>query len=385
MMPWRRRPAKPPARELEPISPEDLAWRIGASGARPDPASAALDAAGPPPADPDRPPAGRRGPDEWRVVMRARPIISGATRRLVLGRDASAILFGIVAIVLVAQFALSGEPRGASDGSSERPGLPSEVALGATGLPGIDGLPTIGPVIDPDLIAGFEATPSPVPTPTLAPGATPRPTLRPARPVAPKPSVPGSTPTPRPAATPAHSPATTASPTPTPFIWFPPPPVPPVAAFSCVPIVDSLDISCSNTSTGASSYAWDFGDGGTSTSVEPGYGYGAPGTFTVTLTALNGWGSDAASHSVTVTGPPPPPPVAAFTPSCPSGGYTVDVAAVDDPNATSYAWSFGDGQTGSGLSSSNPYATDASYSISLTVSGPGGFDTTSQSVTVICP
>jgi M6 family metalloprotease-like protein len=50
-------------------------------------------------------------------------------------------------------------------------------------------------------------------------------------------------------------------------------------------------ITFTNTSVGATSYAWDFGDGiGTSTAVHPTYHYAAAGVYTVTLTASDAYG-----------------------------------------------------------------------------------------------
>ena len=46
-------------------------------------------------------------------------------------------------------------------------------------------------------------------------------------------------------------------------------------------------ISFINTSTGASSYYWDFGDGNNSTATNPTHVYNTPGTYTVTLYATN--------------------------------------------------------------------------------------------------
>ena len=57
-----------------------------------------------------------------------------------------------------------------------------------------------------------------------------------------------------------------------------------------------------STTSGTSTYAWDFGDGsGTSTDMSPSYVYGLPGTYLVTLTVTNECGTDSFSDSVTVT------------------------------------------------------------------------------------
>ena len=56
-----------------------------------------------------------------------------------------------------------------------------------------------------------------------------------------------------------------------------------------------------------------------------------------------------------------------------SGGYIID-----------YAWTFGDGGTGSGASPSHTYATSGSYTVKLTVKDDAGLtDTTTQTVTVV--
>lgn len=62
-------------------------------------------------------------------------------------------------------------------------------------------------------------------------------------------------------------------------------------------------ITFSNSSTGASAYTWNFGDGNTSASASPTHTYGAAGTYTVTLTAENGSCADSVSFTVEITTP----------------------------------------------------------------------------------
>jgi PKD repeat protein len=94
------------------------------------------------------------------------------------------------------------------------------------------------------------------------------------------------------------------------------------------------------------------------------------------------------TDSFTITrGAPPPnqPPVAAFTPTCSQLACSVNAAASDDPDGTiaSYAWQFGDGSTGTGVTSSRTYAAAGTYTITLTVTDDdGATDTTTRSVTV---
>ncbi|MEM6801004.1 MAG: PKD domain-containing protein [Bacteroidota bacterium] len=78
--------------------------------------------------------------------------------------------------------------------------------------------------------------------------------------------------------------------------------VQPIAGFG-ITSSEALTFSFSNTSTDATSYSWDFGDGETSTLKEPTHTYPDVGTYTVKLTASNSSGSDEATLEVTATSP----------------------------------------------------------------------------------
>ena len=65
----------------------------------------------------------------------------------------------------------------------------------------------------------------------------------------------------------------------------------PVAVFTTTNL-PTLEVSFTNNSTNATSYAWDFGDGFTSTQANPVHGYFTSGSFTVTLIAMNADGCD---------------------------------------------------------------------------------------------
>lgn len=60
-------------------------------------------------------------------------------------------------------------------------------------------------------------------------------------------------------------------------------------------------VSFTNTSTNATSYQWNFGDGNTSTDVNPIHFYNSNNTFTVTLTATSACGTSTVTQTVTVT------------------------------------------------------------------------------------
>lgn len=82
-------------------------------------------------------------------------------------------------------------------------------------------------------------------------------------------------------------------------------PVPPVAGFTYEPAEVSQydDVTFSNTTTGASSYAWDFGDGESSAEMSPVHMFTTAGSFTVKLTATNEDGDNEMEETIVVTAP----------------------------------------------------------------------------------
>lgn len=73
-----------------------------------------------------------------------------------------------------------------------------------------------------------------------------------------------------------------------------------LAASATVSSVDTV-ATFTNTSVGATTYAWDFGDGNSSTSANPVHNYSTSGTYTVTLTASNGNCESIDSFDVVIT------------------------------------------------------------------------------------
>ena len=61
-------------------------------------------------------------------------------------------------------------------------------------------------------------------------------------------------------------------------------------------------VEFTDSSTGADSVLWDFGDGDTSSERNPVHNYSSNGTFIVTLTASNQFGEDSTTQTVVVTG-----------------------------------------------------------------------------------
>ncbi|MFC2095489.1 PKD domain-containing protein [Candidatus Bipolaricaulota bacterium] len=138
-------------------------------------------------------------------------------------------------------------------------------------------------------------------------------------------------------------------------------------------------------------YQWDFtGDGITdATGVYQSRAFSA-GTYSVRLTVTDNDGaSNTQIRSVAVGSTPNQPPSAAFTVSPSSGEpgiwFTFSAAGSTDPDGSivSYAWNFGDGGTGAGITAYNTYAAPGTYTVTLTVTDDdGATDYTTQPVSV---
>ncbi len=124
------------------------------------------------------------------------------------------------------------------------------------------------------------------------------------------------------------------------------------------------------------SWLWDFGDGTTSIDQNPIHNYSTPGTYTVTLkvTNLAGDSNLILTNYVTVDWPVP---VANFTVNVNNGTAPLNVQFTNKStgNVANYNWDFGDGSTSTTPSPTHTYNTPGTYSVTLTVTGPGGSST----------
>ena len=144
-----------------------------------------------------------------------------------------------------------------------------------------------------------------------------------------------------------------------------------------------FQVTFTNTSTSAKSYAWTFGDGPLSTAASPVHTFTTAGTYTVTLTASGDGGSATAATTITVA---PPLPHAAFTASKTSGTAPLKVTFSNtSTNATAYSWSFGDGGSSTGRTVSYVFSTPGIFLVTLTTSSAGGSSTASTTITVASP
>jgi parallel beta-helix repeat protein len=164
----------------------------------------------------------------------------------------------------------------------------------------------------------------------------------------------------------------------------------PVANFSGTPVSGTapLAVSFTDTSTGnITSWSWDFGDTGTSTLQNPSHTYTSAGTYTVSLTVTGPGGSDTktATNYITVYAVP----VANFSGTPVSGTAPLSVTFTDTSTGdiTSWSWVFGDGYTSTVQNPSHTYLFAGTYTVSLTVTGPGGSNTKTMAgyITVSVP
>ncbi|MGD9972821.1 MAG: PKD domain-containing protein [Desulfatirhabdiaceae bacterium] len=139
-----------------------------------------------------------------------------------------------------------------------------------------------------------------------------------------------------------------------------------------------LSVQFGDTSSGdILSWMWHFGDGGTSQLQNPLHSYATAGDYTVSLTVSDATGSTTAiKPAMIAVGQTTAPPFAAFTASPTAGQSPLDVQFTDQSTGdiTSWQWNFGDGETGNVQNPAHRYNSGGSYTVSLTVTGPGGSD-----------
>lgn len=131
-------------------------------------------------------------------------------------------------------------------------------------------------------------------------------------------------------------------------------------------------------------YAWDFGDGTSGSGATPSHSYVNAGNYTVTLVVSDGTLTSApVSTGVTITNRVP-----VANAGGPYSGYRNQAIAFNgsgssdaDGDALTYAWTFGDGTTGSGATPAHVYTASGNYTVSLVVND-GFVDSPSVTTTV---
>ncbi len=151
-----------------------------------------------------------------------------------------------------------------------------------------------------------------------------------------------------------------------------------------------MDVDFTNTSTGAGSYLWDFGDGTTSTQESPSHTFVNTSFFldirVVTLTATSPAGCEATTTQQIMVYPTPN---FTFVATPDSGCSPLSVTFPSVVGAVSYAWDYGDGTTGTGPSPTHTYvnatADDQLFTVGLVGANAFGCTDTGQATVLVYP
>ncbi|MFL5764841.1 MAG: PKD domain-containing protein [Bacteroidia bacterium] len=168
----------------------------------------------------------------------------------------------------------------------------------------------------------------------------------------------------------------------------------PNAIFSLAPSsgCGPLNVGFNNTSTGAATYAWSFGNGGTSALTNPSEIYTNPGTtdtvYYISLVATTALGCmDSLSDSVRIFGKP----LASFTSNAVAACAPLNVTFTNTSTAAvSYLWDFGDGSATSTAASPSHLFQDTTlfiqnYTTTLIATNAGGCTDTATLVVQAYP
>jgi PKD repeat protein len=135
-----------------------------------------------------------------------------------------------------------------------------------------------------------------------------------------------------------------------------------------------------------SQYLWNFDDGQTSSLKNPTHPYQTSGVFNVTLTVTT---TEGCINHITKPVLVIPPPVASFITTAPAcaGDSVLFTSLSSTPHGiiSTWAWTFGDGDTGTGPIVSHLYANGGTYPVTLTITTSDNCTATKTIQVVINP
>jgi gliding motility-associated-like protein len=146
-------------------------------------------------------------------------------------------------------------------------------------------------------------------------------------------------------------------------------------------------VQFNNTTTGATSYTWFFGDGQSSTTTSPSHTYSALGNYTVMLVAISSNGCRdtlVRTNYIRIAQPTLQLTYANATGCGAPATIAFGINGSTTLPVTSYSWDFGDGATGSGgPATTHTYTSTGLYTVTLTYSlGTGCTFTATTTVNV---
>jgi PKD repeat protein len=151
-----------------------------------------------------------------------------------------------------------------------------------------------------------------------------------------------------------------------------------------IPFKVVFDASGSTDDRGIASYAWDFGDGTTGTGVIPAaHTYTSCGIYVVKLTVTDYWGNKGYATVIINVGETEGPNVIVKITVTPGTSGTAPFKVYFDASGctfetgcgvgtATYSWNFGDGTTGTGVTTSHTYTSNGVYTVILTVTDSAG-------------
>ena len=156
---------------------------------------------------------------------------------------------------------------------------------------------------------------------------------------------------------------------------------PPTASYTFTGTGASRSFTYTGTTVALDSVVWNFGDGGHAVGVTTSHTYMSAGVFTACVTAYSACGSNISCSFVTI-GCVTTPTVTFTTTGSPNVtfNYTGSTGALD-----SVVWNFGDGNSGTGVTTSHLYAVMGAYTVCVTAYTQCGYDSICNNVIVSCP
>ncbi len=155
----------------------------------------------------------------------------------------------------------------------------------------------------------------------------------------------------------------------------------------------SVNFNATSSTGTISTFQWDFGDGATATGNTVSHAYSTAGAYTTKLTVTDATGQTSIT-AATVTASTPitqaTPPTAVLSSSTAAGQAPLTVSfngqgstAATGATIATYAWSFGDGSSATGASTSHAFTAAGTYSTTLTVTDSKGLTSVASTPIVI--
>ncbi|MFY0675579.1 MAG: PKD domain-containing protein, partial [Bacteroidia bacterium] len=156
----------------------------------------------------------------------------------------------------------------------------------------------------------------------------------------------------------------------------------PSVSFTTADICLSEDLATINNTTGASSYAWTFGDGSGSSTTAPTHTYSANGNYEVKLVATSADGCiDSASTNINAFAVPDVSFTAANV--CDGNDVVFNNTSKIAAGTMTYVWDLGNGASTGNPAPSYQYGSDGNYTVKLVATSNNGCqDSSTSSVTV---